>query len=68
MALDAATVAVVDAKDEARQAELRTDMANALLTVEQRMTSMTRWLAVLIMAAAFGSAGLVITVLSAVIE
>ncbi len=68
MALDAATVAVVDAKDEARQAELRTDMANALLTVEQRMTSMTRWLAVLIMAAALGSAGLVITVLSAVIE
>lgn len=68
MALDTATVAVVDAKDEARQAELRTDMANALLTVEQRMTSMTRWLAVLIMAAALGSAGLVITVLSAVIE
>ena len=68
MALDAATVAVVDAKDEARQAELRTDMASALLTVEQRMTSMTRWLAVLIMAAALGSAGLVITVLSAVIE
>ncbi len=68
MALDAATAAVVDAKDEARQAELRTDMANALLTVEQRMTSMTRWLAVLIMAAALGSAGLVITVLSAVIE
>ena len=68
MALDAATVAVVDAKDEARQAELRTDMANALLTVEQRMTSMNRWLAVLIMVAALGSAGLVITVLSAVIE
>ena len=68
MALDAATVAVVDAKDEARHAEVRTDMANALLTVEQRMTSMTRWLAVLIMAAALGSAGLVITVLSAVIE
>ena len=68
MALDAATVAVVDAKDEARHAEVRTDMANALLMVEQRMTSMTRWLAVLIMAAALGSGGLVITVLSAVIE
>ena len=68
MALGVATAAVVDAKDEARHAEVRTDMANALLTVEQRITSMTRWLAVLIMAAALGSAGLVTTVLSAVIE
>ena len=57
------TEPLVDAKDDARQAELRTDIANALLTVEQRITSMTLWLAGIIAGVGIGVAGIVIAVL-----
>ena len=42
------TEPLVDAKDAAHQVELRTDIANALLAVEQRLTGMTLWLAEII--------------------
>ena len=57
------TEPLVDAKDEARQAEVRTDLAKALLSVEQRITAIALWLAALIVAVGIGVAGLVITVL-----
>ncbi len=57
------TEPLVDAKDEARQAEVRTDIANALLAVEKRVTAMTLWLAGLIIGVGIGVAGIVITVL-----
>ena len=57
------TEPLVDAKDEARQAEVRTDIANALLSVEQRFTAIALWLAALIVGVGIGVAGIVITVL-----
>lgn len=38
------TESLVDAKDEARQAEVRTDIANALLRIEERFASQTKWI------------------------
>ena len=38
------TESLVDAKDEARQAEVRTDIATALLRIEKRFASQTRWI------------------------
>ena len=57
------TEPLVDAKDEARQAEVRTDIANALLSVEQRVTAIALWLAGLIIGVGIGVAGIVIAVL-----
>lgn len=38
------TESVVDAKDEARQAESREALANALLRIEERFDSQTTWI------------------------
>ncbi len=38
------TESVVDAKDDARQAESREALANALLLIEQRFASQTKWI------------------------
>ena len=38
------TEGLVDAKDEARQAEVRTDIAEALLAIEKRFASQTKWI------------------------
>lgn len=57
------TEPLVDAKDEARQAEVRTDIADALLSVEQRVMAIALWLAALIVGVGIGVAGIVITVL-----
>lgn len=38
------TESLVDAQDEARQAEVRIDVASALLRIEKRFNSQTRWL------------------------
>jgi glutathione S-transferase len=35
---------LMDAKDEARQAEVRTDIAEALLVIEKRFASQTKWI------------------------
>ena len=53
------TESLVDAKDEARQAEVRTDIANALLTIEQGRTRLVYW----IVGVGVGVAGIVIAVL-----
>ena len=57
------TEPLVDAKDEARQVEVRTDIANALLSVEQRLTAIALWLAALIVGVGIGVSGIVIAVL-----
>lgn len=38
------TESLVDAKDDARQAESREALANALLLIEQRFASQTKWI------------------------
>ena len=38
------TESLVDAKDETRQAEVRIDIASALLMIERRFSIQTRWL------------------------
>ena len=38
------TEPLVDTKDEARQAEVRTDIATALLRIEERFALQTRWI------------------------
>ena len=38
------TESLVDAKDEARQAESREALANALLLIEKRLASQTKWI------------------------
>ena len=38
------TESLVDAKDEARQAESREALANALLLIEKRFASQTKWI------------------------
>ena len=38
------TESVVDAEDDARQAESREALANALLLIEQRFASQTKWI------------------------
>ena len=38
------TESLVDAKDEARQAEVRTDIASALLKIEKRFNDQTKWI------------------------
>ena len=35
---------LMDAKDEARQAEVRTDIAEALLAIDKRFASQTKWI------------------------
>ena len=53
------TESLVDAKDEARQAEVRTDIAQALLMIEERFASQTKW----IVGVGIAVAGVVIAVL-----
>ena len=38
------TDSLVDTKDEARQAEVRTDIASALLKIEKRFNDQTKWI------------------------
>ena len=47
------TEPLVDAKDEARQAEVRTDIAQALLTIHKETTALV-WRATAVIIAAFG--------------
>ena len=53
------TESLVDAKDEARQAEVRTDIASALLKIEKRFNDQTKW----IVGVGIGVAALIISVL-----
>ena len=53
------TESLVDAKDEARQAEVRTGIAQALLRIEERFASQTKW----IVGVGIAVAGVVIAVL-----
>ncbi len=56
-AVDTAPVTepLVDAEDEARQAEVRTDIAQALLTIHKETTALV-WRATAVIIAAFGIA------------
>lgn len=38
------TEGLMDAKDEARQAEVRTDIAGASLAIEKRFASQNKWI------------------------
>ena len=49
------TEPLVDARDEARQAEVRTDIAQALLTIHKETTALV-WRATAVIIAAFGIA------------
>ena len=57
----AATESLVDAKDEGRQAESREALANALLLIEKRFASQTRWIVGVIV----GMTGIMIAVMVA---
>ena len=53
----------MDAKDNAVKAELRTDIANALLTIERRIAASTYWILSVVVATVGIAAGVVIAVL-----
>ena len=59
----AVTESLVDAKDEARQAESREALANALLLVEKRFDSQTKWIVGVIV----GMTGIMIAVMVAML-
>ena len=70
MTSQAVTESLVDAKDEARQAEVRTDIATSLLTIldGQRQSDRsafhrTMWLVATVIASVASAAGIVIAVL-----
>ncbi|MDE0369871.1 MAG: hypothetical protein OXI84_07010 [bacterium] len=58
------TESVVDAKDEARQAESREALANALLLIEKRFDSQTKWIVGVIV----GMTGIMIAVMVAMLS
>lgn len=55
------TECLVDAKDDARQAESREALANALLRIEERFDSQTKWIVGVIV----GMTGIMIAVMVA---
>ena len=58
------TESVVDARDEARQAESREALANALLLIEKRFDSQTKWIVGVIV----GMTGIMIAVMVAMLS
>lgn len=60
----AATESLVDAKDDARQAESREALANALLLIEKRFDSQTKWIVGVIV----GMTGIMIAVMVAMLS
>ena len=54
---------LTDAKDDAVKAELRADIANALLTIERRIAASTYWILSVVVATVGIAAGVVIAVL-----
>ncbi|MXY77259.1 MAG: hypothetical protein F4Y40_09300 [Acidimicrobiia bacterium] len=58
------TESVVDAKDDARQAESREALANALLLMEERFDSQTKWIVGVIV----GMTGIMIAVMVAMLS
>ena len=58
------TESLVEAKDDARQAESREALANALLLIEKRFASQTRWIVGVIV----GMTGIMIAVMVAMIS
>ena len=54
---------LMDAKDDAVKAELRTDIATALLTIERRIAASTYWILSVVVATVGIAAGVVIAVL-----
>ena len=58
------TESVVDAKDDARQAESREALANALLLIEKRFDSQTKWIVGVIV----GMTGIMIAVMVAMLS
>ncbi len=58
------TESAVDAKDEARQAESREALANALLLIEKRFDSQTKWIVGVIV----GMTGIMIAVMVAMLS
>ena len=57
------TESLVDAKDDARQAESREALANALLRIEERFDSQTKW----IVGVGVGMTAIIIAVMGAVL-
>ncbi|MCY4371614.1 MAG: hypothetical protein OXF41_19875 [bacterium] len=57
------TESLVDAKDEARQAEVRTDISEAVNGFERRMVQVAFWIIGWTTALVLGAAGLIISVL-----
>lgn len=58
------TESLVDAKDDARQAESREALANALLLIEKRFDSQTKWIVGVIV----GMTGIMIAVMVAMLS
>ena len=59
----ALTESLVDAKDEARQAEVRTDISEAVNGLDRRMVQTAFWIIGWTTALVLGAAGLIISVL-----
>ena len=57
------TESVIDAEDDARQAESREALANPLLLIEQRFASQTKWIVGVIV----GMTGIMIAVMVAML-
>lgn len=57
------TESLVDAKDEARQAEVRTDISKAVNGLDRRMVQIAFWIIGWTTALVLGAAGLIISVL-----
>ena len=58
------TESLVDAKDDARQAESREALANALLRIKERFDSQTKWIVGVIV----GMTGIMIAVMVAMLS
>lgn len=61
-------VELVDAKDEVVRADTRTTVADALLTIERRITLSTYWILGIVVGAVVGAVGIATAILLAAFQ
>ncbi len=61
-------VELVDAKDEVVKADTRTSVADALLTVERRITLSTYWILGIVVGTVVGTVGIATAILLAALQ
>lgn len=59
---------MVDAKDDVVKAENRTDIAEALLTIERRITISTYWVLGIVVATVVGAVGIATAILLSALQ